>query len=44
MDWIAAEHERTTGIPTIYHWHEDALLTQVRDALRGGRGNSDHPA
>ena len=38
MDWIAASHERTTGIPTVYHWHEDALLTQVRDALRGGRG------
>jgi hypothetical protein len=35
MDWIAASHEAATGVPTIYHHHEDALLTQVRDALRG---------
>lgn len=35
MDWIAAAHEESTGVPTIYHHHEDALLTQVRDALRG---------
>jgi hypothetical protein len=35
MDWIAASHEAATDVPTIYHRHEDALLTQVRDALRG---------
>ncbi len=30
MDWIAAAHEEATGFHTIYHWHEDDLLTQVR--------------
>lgn len=30
MEWIAAAHEDETGIPTVYHWHEDDLLTQVR--------------
>jgi hypothetical protein len=30
MEWIAAAHEEATGIDTIYHWHEDDLLTQVR--------------
>jgi hypothetical protein len=34
MDWIAASHHGATGVPTIYHRHEDDLLTQVRDALR----------
>jgi hypothetical protein len=30
MDWIALAHQEATGIPTIYHWHEDDLLAQVR--------------
>jgi len=30
MDWIALAHQEATGVPTIYHWHEDDLLTQVR--------------
>ncbi len=30
MDWIAAAHEAATGVPTIYHWHEDDLMAQVR--------------
>ncbi len=30
MDWIATAHEEATGVHTIYHWHEDDLLTQVR--------------
>lgn len=30
MEWIAGAHEEATGIPTVYHWHEDDLLTQVR--------------
>jgi hypothetical protein len=37
MDWIAEAHQEATGVPTIYHWHEDDLLTQVRglaDSLR----------
>jgi len=34
MDWIASAHQETTGIATIYHHHEDPLLTQVRDILR----------
>lgn len=33
MDWIALAHQEATGIPTIYHWHEDDLLTQVRAFL-----------
>jgi len=33
MDWIALAHQEATGIPTIYHWHEDDLLTQVRALL-----------
>jgi hypothetical protein len=30
MEWIATAHETETGIPTVYHWNEDDLLTQVR--------------
>lgn len=30
MDWIALAHQEATGTPTIYHWHEDDLLAQVR--------------
>ncbi|MFV0317766.1 MAG: hypothetical protein ACK5O2_12500, partial [Microthrixaceae bacterium] len=30
MDWIAQAHQDVTGVPTVYHWHEDDLLTQVR--------------
>jgi hypothetical protein len=33
MDWIALAHQEATGVPTIYHWHEDDLLTQVRARL-----------
>ncbi|HLU43163.1 MAG TPA: hypothetical protein VKZ55_12225 [Microthrixaceae bacterium] len=33
MDWIALAHQEATGVPTIYHWHEDDLLTQVRAFL-----------
>jgi hypothetical protein len=33
MDWIALAHQEATGVPTIYHWHEDDLLTQVRAYL-----------
>ncbi len=33
MDWIASAHQEATGTPTIYHWHEDDLLTQVRAFL-----------
>ncbi len=33
MDWIAQAHQEATGVPTIYHWHEDDLLTQVRAFL-----------
>lgn len=33
MDWIALSHQEATGVPTIYHWHEDDLLTQVRAFL-----------
>jgi len=37
MDWIAHAHQEATGVPTVYHWDEDDLLTQVRslgDSLR----------
>ena len=34
MDWIAQAHQGATGVTTIYHHHEDDLLTQVRDVLR----------
>lgn len=34
MEWIARSHEAATGVATVYHAHEDDLLTQVRDALR----------
>lgn len=34
MDWIALAHQEATGVPTIYHWHEDDLLTQVRAFLK----------
>lgn len=34
MHWIAEAHEQATGIDTVYHQREDALLTQVRAALR----------
>lgn len=37
MHWIAAAHERATGVDTVYHQREDDLLTQVRDALRSER-------
>lgn len=30
MDWIAQAHQDATGVPTVYHWHEDDLLSQVR--------------
>lgn len=30
MDWIARAHQEATGVATVYHWHEDDLLTQVR--------------
>jgi hypothetical protein len=33
MDWIAMAHQGATGVPTLYHWHEDDLLTQVRAFL-----------
>lgn len=33
MDWVAAAHQEATGVSTIYHWHEDDLLTQVRAFL-----------
>lgn len=33
MDWIALAHQEATGVPTIYHWHEDDLLAQVRAFL-----------
>ncbi len=35
MEWIAEAHERATGVNTVYHQHEDPLLVQVRDVLRG---------
>ncbi|MGI9578082.1 MAG: hypothetical protein ACR2OH_07795, partial [Microthrixaceae bacterium] len=34
MDWIAQAHQDATGTPTLYHWHEDDLLTQVRSLAR----------
>lgn len=36
MTWIASAHEEATGIDTVYHAHEDDLLTRVRDAIRSG--------
>jgi len=33
MEWIAGAHERETGIASVYHRHEDDLLSQVRAAL-----------
>gem|GEM_PF-734703 len=33
MDWIAEAHQRVTGVPTVYHWHEDDLLTHVRSLI-----------
>ena len=33
MDWIALAHQDATEVPTIYHWHEDDLLTHVRGLL-----------
>ena len=33
MEWIAASHERETGIASVYHRVEDDLLSQVRAAL-----------
>ena len=32
-DEAAAAFTKATGIPTLYHWHEDDLLTQVRALL-----------
>jgi len=37
MDWIADAHQRATGVPTVYHSHEDDLLTQVRGLLARDR-------
>ena len=37
MDWIADAHQRATGVPTLYHSHEDDLLTQVRGLLARDR-------
>lgn len=37
MDWIAAAHQEATGVPTLYHWHEDDLLTQVRSLAESFR-------
>jgi hypothetical protein len=37
MDWIARAHQDATGVPTIYHWHEDDLLTQVRSLAESFR-------
>ena len=34
MEWIAAAHEASTGVNTVYHRHEDPLLEQVRSVLR----------
>ena len=34
MEWIAGAHESATGIATVYHRHEDPLLTQVRAVMR----------
>ena len=34
MQWIAQAHQESTGISTVYHEHEDDLLTQVRAVLR----------
>ena len=33
MDWIAAAHQRATGITTVYHDAEDDLLTNIRAAI-----------
>lgn len=33
MDWIASAHQRGTGITTIYHDSEDALLSNIRAAM-----------
>lgn len=33
MEWIAAAHQQATGIASVYHRHEDDLLSQVRAAL-----------
>lgn len=33
MEWIASAHERVTGVHTVYHAHEDDLLTQLRENL-----------
>ncbi len=35
MEWIAGAHQRATGVATVYHRHEDPLLTQVREVLLG---------
>ena len=37
MDWIAHAHQEATEVPTIYHWHEDDLLTQVRSLAESFR-------
>ena len=34
MRWIATAHGEATGVTTVYHEHEDDLLTQVRAVLR----------
>ena len=33
MDWIAAAHQRATGITTVYHDAEDDLLANIRAAI-----------
>ena len=35
MEWIAGAHQAATGVATVYHRHEDPLLTQVREVLLG---------
>lgn len=37
MDWIAEAHEEATGVNTVYHRHEDDLLTQVRNLIASRR-------
>jgi hypothetical protein len=37
MKWIADAHQRSTGVATVYHEHEDDLLDQVRAVLRSSR-------
>jgi hypothetical protein len=34
MEWIADAHQEATSTPTIYHRHEDDLLTQIRQLVK----------